>query len=206
MGIHDRKFFTVPILAVLLLVVGCSSSEPQVIDESKYEDLYDDDADSGDDADTVDDSEGFDDEDFPDPPELPDAVKDESEDGAIAAVEYFFDAYNYGLNSLDIQPMEHVFSKDCEYCADLKHELVEIKESGKISNNSGFSELAVESTLQREGLTEVLVEINIGKTTFYDNGKIDKVYEYDDLDVLMKMKYEENAWKLKSAHFAVAGE
>src|SRR5690625_1565006 len=104
MGNVNRK--TVPmLLAVSLLGVGCSPSEPQIIDESKYEDLYD--------------AEGLDDEEFPDPPELPDAVKDESEDGAVAAAEYFLDAYEYGFRVADGAPMEEIINEECGTCANL---------------------------------------------------------------------------------------
>src|SRR5699024_395451 len=139
---HDRKFFAVPILAVLLLVGGCSSSEPQVIAESEYEDLCGDggtdreDADSGDDADPVDDCGGLDDGDLPDPPALPGGVRGESEDGAIAAAEDVLDAYEYAYRTADFSALEKIVDEECETCNNLRDQFEADSVDGVIAADS----------------------------------------------------------------------
>ena len=197
MGIRDRSFFAVPLLAVLFLVVGCSSSESQIIDESKYEDLYDDDADSGDDADSVDDSEGFDDEDFPDPPELPDAVKDESEDGAIAAAEYFLDAYEYAYLTSDAKAMQEIVSEECEVCWQLMDVFDDRLTDGEYSTNVEFSYQVTDEFVRNEYGSVIPINLQINSHDVVDNNGV-KVDHFDEQDAdLSFLLNHNNVWRIE---------
>ena len=197
MGIRDRSFFAVPLLAVLFLVVGCSSSEPQVVDESKYEDLYDDDADSGDDADSVDDSEGFNDEDFPDPPELPDAVKDESEDGAIAAVEYFFEAYTYAFQTSDTAAFSEIVTDDCSPCGEIIDAFEERSEQDSYARTDGYSNPEV---LLREDQGEhyvIHVKIDFDGEVLVTGDHEEKLLDDVTYSVILALDFGDDRWLIR---------
>jgi len=209
MGIHDRKFFPVPMLAVLLLVVGCSSSEPQVIDESKYEDLYNDDEtnadadpDSDDDAESDDDSEGLDDEDFPEPPELPDAVKEESEDGAIAAAEYFMDAYEYAYRTADFSALEKIVDEECETCNNLREQFEADSDEGVTARDSRLADREQGEIFAEDDSVLIGFSLRLEDLAFKDaDGEV--VEENEDADYLFvfQVTKKNKSWKVTGADF-----
>ena len=205
MGNVNRK--TVPmLLALSLLGVGCSPSEPQIIDESKYEDLYDDeqtdsdDTDSSDDAEPNDDSDGFDDEGFPDPPELPDAVKDESEDGAIAAADYFLDAYEYAYHTAELSAFEEIFSADCTYCDSLRSTFTNQSENEHSAVDARFSERETIGTRVEDKDIYVVVDTSLKNFDLRDSeGEKLQAYQRIDYTFTLKVSYIDGAWKLLGA-------
>src|SRR5699024_1639204 len=202
----NRK--TVPmLLAVSLLGVGCSPSEPQIIDESKYEDLYDDeqtdsdDTDSSDDAEPNDDSDGFDDEGFPDPPQLPDAVKDESEDGAVAGAEFFMDAYEHAYRTTDNSALKRISGDECEPCKELIDRFDGFDQT-MIAKDASFTQRNIVGSLSDTDGTYVSVET---RAIDFHVANADKdsteAFESTDYTFVFLMDRKDSQWFVTGADF-----
>lgn len=158
-------------LAVLLLVVGCSSSEPQVVDESKGLSANDDSSDEGAD----------DDDENPKTPELSDAVKDESEAGAIAAVDYYIDAYEYAYLTSDAESMQEIISEECDVCWQLMDVFDDRLDDGEYSINVEFSHQVIDELVRTEHGSVIQIDLQVNSHDVVDDDgvKIDHLDEQD---------------------------
>lgn len=105
-------------------------------------------------------------------PVMPDAVKEDTPEGAEAAVEYWWDAVYYLQQTNDPEPLKAVSRSDCKLCSSYIEAINDIYEPGGWHTGSRPQ---IESTLSQElaGSTSItqLVTIDAGHA-FDSNGRV----------------------------------
>lgn len=64
-------------------------------------------------------------------PEMPAAMKEETEEGAEAAVEYFWDALHYAEQTGDTELLDETYSEYCEFCSVSSRTMKDVYDTGK---------------------------------------------------------------------------
>lgn len=66
------------------------------------------------------------------PPVLPEVAKEHTEAGAVAFVQHFWDVVNYAQTSLDVMPLQTLYTRGCERCAAGAEGLLDVSRRGGI--------------------------------------------------------------------------
>lgn len=102
-------------------------------------------------------------------PVMPEAVKEDTPEGAEAAVKHWWDAVYYLQQTNDPEPLKAVSRPDCQFCASYIEAMTDVYKSGGWHTGS---KPAVESTLSQEidGATSVTQLVTIADGRAFDSG------------------------------------
>lgn len=104
-------------------------------------------------------------------PEVPDEIYEETEEGALAALRYWFDAATYLQLTGDIAPVDTVSASDCETCnnkIDQFYDLYEVEGGWYVAEGVTTTDEIV-SSITTEGNAGILFTLVEGGYSAYDN-------------------------------------
>ncbi|OSM43070.1 DUF6318 family protein [Nesterenkonia sp. PF2B19] len=132
-------------------------------------------------------------------PEVPDEVYEETEEGALAALESWFEARHYLQLTGDDGPLWDLSSQDCEHCTNVADRLTEAYESGDRWYDAEST--TIDSPYAREaadGVYTILLDVHEGEFTFYEVGQVlgeggGKHYDVSEAILV----YEDGSWLVR---------
>lgn len=167
MGISNYKFFVGPIVLAALLFLSACSSEPRVLDASKDNEP----AEGNYELESKDALEPNKGSGVPSSPEMSEMVNDPSDDGAIAAAEFFIEAYEYAYRAADDSPLQRIFDEECDFCEEISGNFEEFDRRCHHAPDINFHDVEFMHTTDHEGDLYVIHRANIYNLSIIDKDK-----------------------------------
>lgn len=134
-------------------------------------------------------------------PEPDPAIHEPTEDGAEAALEYWWDARSYARNTGDTEPLEAASHEECEHCEATLESIEEAYEHGWWAQEQDVI-LDAYTRLEDEGLASGLFRVIEGEFTGYVDGEIvarDEAQPAASWSVTYK--YNDSRWSVREFRF-----
>ena len=145
-------------------------------------------------------------------PVMPEEMKEETPEGAKAAVQYWWDTVTYLQRTGDSDLVRASSDEDCDFCRAYTHSIEKIYEEGGWTSGS---EVEVTSALtgvidKDRQLLQVTTLLDVeGLTTFKANGSIDKTQSeesYGDSPWITNVKFDEESQRWVATSVSFEGE
>lgn len=143
-------------------------------------------------------------------PEIPALICDDDQDGASAALSYWFEAYWYGDLTGDASRLQELHGEDCQACDDSVEEIERMSEDAEwLVGDPMTAELHLWDISEEDEDARVgLIETDIPAYSLYDESG--EVEEVDDAEgsIGVEFTYDEDAghWKMTEQYDATIGE
>lgn len=104
-------------------------------------------------------------------PEIPDAIYEETEEGALAALEYWFEASTYLQLTGNVQPLGNLSGADCQMCAQraLQAQQVYEEDEGWFATTGAEVVAPIVSSVTEDSEASVLFTLNEGATQRFNS-------------------------------------
>ncbi|WIK82262.1 DUF6318 family protein [Micrococcus lylae] len=145
-------------------------------------------------------------------PVMPEEMKEETPEGAKAAVQYWWDTVTYLQRTGDSDLVRASSDEDCDFCRAYTHSIEKIYEDGGWTSGA---EVEVTSALtgvidKDRKLLQVTTLLDVeGLTTFKSNGSIDKTQSeesYGDSPWITNVKFDEESQRWVATSVSFEGE
>ncbi|OFR90967.1 hypothetical protein HMPREF2863_05610 [Micrococcus sp. HMSC067E09] len=145
-------------------------------------------------------------------PVMPEEMKEETPEGAKAAVQYWWDTVTYLQRTGDSDLVRASSDEDCDFCRAYAHSIEKIYEDGGWTSGS---EVEVTSALtgvidKDRKLLQVTTLLDVeGLTTFKSNGSIDETQSeesYGDSPWITNVKFDEESQRWVATSVSYEGE
>lgn len=137
-------------------------------------------------------------------PEIPDAIYEESEDGALAALQYWFDTSTYLQLTGDPGPFEAISLPDCVICqrtTEQFDEVYNVESAWHVTENSSI-ENPLASTITSERDISILFDLSESPAEVYDaSGERVLDYPGDVLEAEASLTFREDSWLIEEVAF-----
>lgn len=107
-------------------------------------------------------------------PEMPAAMKEETEEGAEAAVEYFWDALHYAERTGDTTLLDETYSEYCEFCIASSKTMNSIYESGGWSTGESTEIESIIARRSEHGYILTLVRNSSAVEIYSESGAVNE--------------------------------
>ncbi|WP_273416744.1 DUF6318 family protein [Corynebacterium appendicis] len=142
-------------------------------------------------------------------PEMPEEMKEETPEGAKAAVQYWWDTVTYLQRTGDADLLRASSDEDCDFCRTYTRSIEKIYEDGGWTSGSDVEVTsALTGVINKDlKLLQVTTLLDVdGITTFKSNGSIDKSQSeeaYRDSPWITNVRFDENSkrWVATSVSF-----
>lgn len=130
-------------------------------------------------------------------PEVPDEIYEETQEGALAALEYWFEAITYLQLTGDYGPVDAVSASDCETCNNKIsqfYDLYEVEQGWYVAEGAAAEDKLV-SEITEDARVGILFELIEGGYTVYDSDSAELgSVEGGRFDAEATLSYDEEKW------------
>ncbi|MBE1514067.1 DUF6318 family protein [Nesterenkonia halotolerans] len=137
-------------------------------------------------------------------PEIPEEIYEETEEGALAALRYWFDSATYLQLTGDPEPFEAMSGPDCVICTRTTEqfdEVYNVENAWHVTENDAVSD-PLTSTITTEGDIDILFTLSESATQVYDSSG-DQVLDHpgDDLEAEASLSFGDGSWLIEEVAF-----
>lgn len=132
-------------------------------------------------------------------PEAPAQLTEESEEGAEAALKYWWELDAYTRNTGDTDPLKAISGEDCTFCINRVNRVIKTYDQGDWWKQKPHEIARVGLTNQGDGTFKGLFEINEGSfTAYYDTAEAEPVEGEEGQSWGALLKYDGEHWVVRN--------
>lgn len=145
-------------------------------------------------------------------PVMPEEMKEQTPEGAKAAVQYWWDTVTYLQRTGDAAPLQAVSDEECDFCRTYTRSIEKIYEDGGWTSGSDVEVAsALTGVIDRDlQLLQVTTLLDVGGiTTFTSNGSIDRAQSeesYGDSPWVTNVRFDDESKRWVATYVSFEGE
>lgn len=141
-------------------------------------------------------------------PEVPDEIYEETQEGALAALEYWFEAATYLQLTGDAGPFDSMSESGCQICSRTVEQFDEVygvEGAWHVTENSEVKD-PIASSLTSDGRVSVLFTLSESPAQVYESsGELVLDHPGDELEAEAELMFERGSWLIEEVAFFPGG-